>query len=50
MKYRRMNEGFKYKPGFGMLCAPRNEGNIEVGMKLAVTGLTDKHFFINPMK
>lgn len=34
--YRRVDEGIKYKPCFGMLCCPRNEGPIEVGMEVEV--------------
>ncbi|KAE8419491.1 hypothetical protein BDV36DRAFT_307804 [Aspergillus pseudocaelatus] len=50
MKYRRIDPGLKFKPAFGMLCVPRAEGLVEVGMKLNVTAMTDDHFFINPMK
>ncbi|RJE24656.1 MOSC domain protein [Aspergillus sclerotialis] len=50
MKYRRIDPGLKFKPAFGMLCVPRAEGLVEVGMKLNVTAVTDDHFFINPMK
>ena len=47
MKYRRVDEGIKYKPCFGMLCVPRGEGGVvEVGMKLEVTEVTDKHRYI----
>lgn len=50
MKYRRIDEGLKFKPSFGMLCAPREEGSVEVGMKFEVTKTTNNHFFITPMK
>ncbi|KAF4957070.1 hypothetical protein FSARC_11416 [Fusarium sarcochroum] len=50
MKYRRIDPGLKFKPSFGMLCAPRVEGHIEVGMKFQVTAMTNDHFFISPMK
>ncbi|KAF7586789.1 hypothetical protein BBP40_008335 [Aspergillus hancockii] len=50
MKYRRIDPGFKFKPAFGMLCVPREEGFVEVGMKFNVTSMTNDHFFINPMK
>lgn len=47
MKYRRVDEGIKYKPCFGMLCVPRGEGGlVEVGMKLEVVEVTDKHRYI----
>ncbi|KAL1615102.1 hypothetical protein SLS56_011929 [Neofusicoccum ribis] len=50
MSYRRIDEGLKFKPSFGMLCAPREEGLVEVGMKFEVTKTTNNHFFISPMK
>lgn len=50
MKYRRIDPGLKFKPSFGMLCVPRAEGLVEVGMKFNVTATTNDHFFINPMK
>ncbi|KXJ88108.1 hypothetical protein Micbo1qcDRAFT_18690 [Microdochium bolleyi] len=50
MKYRRIDKGLKFKPSFGMLCVPKEEGVVEVGQKLDVTGTTDSHFFISPMK
>lgn len=37
VSYRRVDEGIKWKPGFGMLPWPRNEGLIAVGMKFEVT-------------
>ncbi|KAF7714792.1 Uncharacterized protein PECH_007304 [Penicillium ucsense] len=43
MSYRRVDEGIKFKPCFGMLAAPRNEGLVEVGMVLEVLEETDKH-------
>lgn len=46
MAYRRVDEGMKFKPCFGMLSAPRNEGEIAVGMKLEVLEETDKHRYI----
>lgn len=46
MSYRRIDEGIKYKPCFGMLSAPRNEGPIEVGMRLEVLQETTKHRYI----
>lgn len=43
MSYRRVDEGSKYKPCFGMHSVPRSEGEIEVGMHLEVLMETDKH-------
>ena len=45
MKYRRVDPGMKYKPCFGMLTCPRNEGPISIGMKFEVTETTEKHFY-----
>ncbi|OJD34000.1 mosc-domain-containing protein [Diplodia corticola] len=50
MKYRRIDEGLKFKPSFGMLCAPRDEGLVEVGMRFEVTETTNNHYFVSPMK
>ncbi|KAJ1333127.1 hypothetical protein MN608_03117 [Microdochium nivale] len=50
VKYRRIDEGLKFKPSYGMLCVPKEEGVVEVGQKLDVTGTTESHFFISPMK
>ncbi|OQE43462.1 hypothetical protein PENCOP_c003G02886 [Penicillium coprophilum] len=46
VSYRRVDEGIKYKPCFGMLSAPRNEGVIEVGMKLEVLEETTEHRYM----
>lgn len=46
MAYRRIDEGMKYKPVFGMLGAPRNEGEIAVGMTFEVLEETDQHRYI----
>ncbi|PYI11399.1 hypothetical protein BO78DRAFT_393349 [Aspergillus sclerotiicarbonarius CBS 121057] len=46
MAYRRVDEGMKYKPCFGMLSAPRNEGVVEVGMRFEVLEETDGHRYI----
>lgn len=43
MSYRRVDEGFKYKPCFGMHSVPRSEGEIEVGMQLEVLKETTEH-------
>jgi uncharacterized protein YcbX len=43
MSYRRIDEGIKFKPCFGMLSVPRSEGEIEVGMILEVMAETNKH-------
>ncbi|GKZ77548.1 hypothetical protein AnigIFM56816_011283 [Aspergillus niger] len=46
MKYRRVDEGIKFKPCFGMLSAPRHEGRVEVGMGFEVVEVTDGHRYI----
>ncbi|KAL2012097.1 hypothetical protein VTN00DRAFT_4815 [Thermoascus crustaceus] len=46
MAYRRVDEGIKFKPCFGMMGVPRNEGEIEVGMKMEVLDVTDGHRYI----
>ena len=46
MGYRRIDEGIKFKPCFGMMSAPRREGVIEVGMKFEVVEETDQHRYI----
>ncbi|KAH6633594.1 hypothetical protein C7974DRAFT_334811 [Boeremia exigua] len=46
MKYRRIDEGIKYKPCYGMLCVPRGTGELRVGMTLEVTKVTDQHRYI----
>ncbi|KAJ9214081.1 hypothetical protein DTO166G4_4347 [Paecilomyces variotii] len=46
MSYRRVDEGIKYKPCFGMLSVPRNEGEIYVGMKFEVLNETKQHRYI----
>nr|POE56259.1 uncharacterized protein ycbx [Quercus suber] len=47
MKFRRVDLGgpAKYKPCFGMLCVPKNEGIVQVGATLEVLETTDKHFY-----
>jgi uncharacterized protein YcbX len=47
MKFRRVDEGgpAKYKPCFGMLCVPKNEGIVMVGSTLEVLETTDKHLY-----
>ena len=49
VSYRRVDEGIKWKPCFGMLSVPRNEGKIAVGMKFEVTEMTDKHHYAKGM-
>ncbi|KAL2854489.1 hypothetical protein BJY01DRAFT_205270 [Aspergillus pseudoustus] len=46
MKYRRVDEGLKYKPCFGMLGAPRGESELRVGMKFEVLEETKAHRYI----
>lgn len=43
VSYRRIDEGIKFKPCFGMLCCPRNEGDVEVGMRFEVLEVTQDH-------
>lgn len=47
MKYRRVDKGgaAKWKPCFGMLCIPKNEGKIKVGAKLEVLETTSNHLY-----
>jgi uncharacterized protein YcbX len=47
MSYRRVDWGMKWKPCFGMLCAPRDEGLVEVGMPLEITQTTGLHKYIS---
>lgn len=49
MSYRRVDEGIKFKPCFGMLSAPKDEGEIEVGMRFEVLEETDQHRYIAGM-
>lgn len=46
VSYRRVDEGIRFKPCFGMLAAPRNEGAIEVGMRFDVLEETTQHRYI----
>ncbi|KAL5334248.1 hypothetical protein BJX70DRAFT_378778 [Aspergillus crustosus] len=46
MKYRRVDEGLKYKPCFGMLGVPRGEGAISLGDRFEVLEETDGHFYV----
>jgi uncharacterized protein len=46
MKYRRIDEGIKFKPCFGMLCVPRTAGKVEVGMRFEVLNTTQDHKYI----
>jgi len=46
VSYRRVDEGIKWKPCFGMLSVPRNEGPIAVGMKFEVVETTQSHKYI----
>ena len=47
-KYRKIDPGKlgKGKPCFGMLCIPKQEGVLEVGMRLEVLETTKKHAFL----
>lgn len=41
VSYRRVDEGIKFKPCFGMLSVPRSDGPIAVGMKFEVLETTE---------
>jgi uncharacterized protein YcbX len=47
MKFRRVDQGgaAKWKPCFGMMCIPKNEGKIAVGGILEVLETTDNHLY-----
>lgn len=47
MKFRRVDKGgvARYKPCFGMLCLPKNEGKVKVGATLEVLETTNKHLY-----
>lgn len=46
VNYRRIDEGIKWKPCFGMLSAPRNEGIVAVGMRFEVVETTSEHLYV----
>lgn len=46
VSYRRIDEGIKWKPCFGMLGCSRNEGEIGVGMKFEVVETTGAHVYV----
>lgn len=46
MAYRRIDDGIKYKPCYGMLGVPRATGNVSVGMMVHVTHVTRAHRYI----
>lgn len=46
VSYRRVDEGVKWKPCFGMLGVPREEGEVKVGMRLEVMERTEAHKYI----
>lgn len=46
VSYRRIDPGIKWKPCFGMLSVPRNEGPIEVGMKFEILETTEEHKYL----
>jgi uncharacterized protein YcbX len=47
MKFRRVDKGgpARWKPCFGMLCVPKNEGIVMIGSTLEVLETTDKHLY-----
>ena len=46
MSFRRVDEGLKYKPCFGMMCVPREEGMVRVGMSFKVLNCTNEHKYL----
>ena len=46
MTFRRVDEGLKYKPCFGMMCVPREKGEIRAGMALKVLECTSEHKYL----
>ncbi|TVY82106.1 Mitochondrial amidoxime reducing component [Lachnellula suecica] len=46
VSYRRVDEGIKWKPCFGMLSVPRSEGAVAVGMRFEVLEETEDHKYI----
>jgi uncharacterized protein YcbX len=46
MKYRRIDEGITYKPCYGMLCVPKETGEVRVGDVLEVMEVTNEHRYI----
>lgn len=46
VSYRRIDSGLRAKPVFGMLCVPRDEGQVKVGMKLQVLETTENHKYL----
>ncbi|KAF2421027.1 hypothetical protein EJ08DRAFT_653674 [Tothia fuscella] len=49
MKYRRIDKGITFKPCFGMLCCPREEGDVAVGDWLEILEVTDQHDYMKGM-
>ncbi|KAF2739787.1 MOSC-domain-containing protein [Polyplosphaeria fusca] len=49
MKYRRVDPGITFKPCFGMLCVPRTEATVDVGMRVEVTATTKSHRYVKGM-
>lgn len=45
MSYRRV-DGIKFKPCFGMLCVPRQEGELHVGDTFVIAEVTAKHKYL----
>lgn len=46
VSYRRIDEGIKFKPCFAMLCCPRSEGDVAVGMRFDVLETTNAHRYV----
>lgn len=49
MSYRRIDKGITFKPCFGMLCVPRQEGQVKVGMPFEITEQTSEHLYLKGM-
>lgn len=49
MDYRRIDKGITFKPIFGMLCVPRAEGEVSVGMEFDVMEVTEQHEYMKAM-
>ncbi|KAB8295051.1 hypothetical protein EYC80_006991 [Monilinia laxa] len=46
VSYRRIDEGIKWKPCFGMLSVPRADSHIAVGMRFEVLETTENHKYM----
>ena len=46
VSYRRIDKGIKFKPCFGMLSVPRQEGAVKVGTRFEVVETTENHMYV----